>query len=69
MMNTDQFILSVISLAYTLKKLVESNSYDESKHKLIHEFTRLNNRVKLLTKILEQKQTVEKFQEQQKVHF
>jgi histidinol-phosphate/aromatic aminotransferase/cobyric acid decarboxylase-like protein len=66
MRNRDQFVLSVISLAFALKKLVESDYYDESRHKLAEEFTRLKNRVQLHTKILEQKETAERFQEQQR---
>ena len=67
MKNTDQFVLSVISLAFILKKLVESDYYDESKHRLVQEFARLKNKVQLHTKILEQRQTAEKFQQQQKM--
>ncbi len=67
MKNTDQFVLSVISLAFILKKLVESDYYDEGKHKLVQEFARLKNKVQLHTKILEQRQTAEKFHEQQKM--
>ena len=67
MKNTDQFVLSVISLAFILKKLVESDYYDEGKHKLVQEFIRLKNKVQLHTKILEQRQTAEKFHEQQKM--
>jgi histidinol-phosphate/aromatic aminotransferase/cobyric acid decarboxylase-like protein len=63
----DHFALSVLSLAFALKKLVESDYYDESKHKLVQEFARLKNKVQLHTKILEQKQTAEKFQQQQKM--
>jgi histidinol-phosphate/aromatic aminotransferase/cobyric acid decarboxylase-like protein len=66
MRNTDQFVLSVISLAFAIKKLLDSDHYDESKHKLVHEFTRLKNRVQLHTKILENKETAQKFQEQQR---
>ena len=66
MKNSDQFVLSVISLAFALKKLVESDYYDESRHKLVEEFTRLKNRVQLHTKILEQKKTAEKFQKLQR---
>ena len=67
MKNTDQFVLSVISLAFILKKLVESDYYDEGKHRLVQEFIRLKNKVQLHTKILEQRQTAEKFQQQQKM--
>ena len=66
MRNRDQFVLSVISLAFALKKLVESDYYDENRHKLVEEFTRLKNRVQLHTKILEQKETAERFQERQR---
>ncbi|MEI9475591.1 MAG: hypothetical protein WCO26_03345 [Deltaproteobacteria bacterium] len=66
MRNRDQFVLSVISLAFALKKLVESDYYDESRHKLVGDFTRLKNRVQLHTRILEQKETAEKFQERQR---
>jgi hypothetical protein len=63
----DRFALSVLSLAFALKKLVESDYYDESKHKLVQEFAQLKNKVQLHTKILEQKQTAEKFQQHQKM--
>jgi histidinol-phosphate/aromatic aminotransferase/cobyric acid decarboxylase-like protein len=66
MKNRDQFVLSVISLAFALKKLVESDYYDESRHKLVEDFIRLKNRVQLHTKVLENKETAEKFQEGQR---
>ena len=66
MKNTDRFVLSVISLAFALKKLVESDHYDEGKHKLVQDFTRLKNRVQLHTKLLENRETADKFQEQQR---
>ena len=65
MKTTDQFALSVISLAFALKKLVESDYYDESKHKLIQDFTKLKQRVQIHTQILKNKETAEKFQEDQ----
>jgi len=65
MEDSDQFAFSVFSLAFALKKLVESDYYDESKHKLIHDFTRLKNRVQLLIKILENKERAKKYQQQQ----
>lgn len=64
---SDRFALSVLSLAFALKKLVESDYYDEGKHRLVQEFARLKNKVQLHTKIVEQKQTAEKFQQQQKM--
>jgi hypothetical protein len=66
MKNSDQFVLSVISLAFALKKLVESDHYDEGRHKLVQDFIRLKNRVQLHTKVLENKETAEKFQEGQR---
>jgi len=63
--DSDQFAFSVFSLAFALKKLVESDYYDESKHKLIQDFTRLKNRVQLLIKILENKERAKKYQQQQ----
>ncbi|MEI9475057.1 MAG: hypothetical protein WCO26_00560 [Deltaproteobacteria bacterium] len=63
MKNSDRFALSVISLAFALKRLVESDLYDESRHRLVEDFTGLKNRVQLQTKILEQKETAERFQE------
>jgi hypothetical protein len=66
MKNTDQFVLSVISLAFALKKLVESDFYDEGKHKLVQDFTRLKNRVQLHTKLLENRETAQKFGDQQR---
>lgn len=68
MRNTDRFVLSVISLALALKKLVESEHYDEGKHKLVQDFTKLKNRVQLQTKILEQKQTAKKFKDRQRAY-
>lgn len=65
MEDSDQFAFSVFSLAFALKKLVESDYYDESKHKLIQDFTKLKNRVQLLIKILENKEKTKKFQQQQ----
>jgi hypothetical protein len=65
MKHTDQFVLSVISLAFALKKLLESDYYDESKHKLVQDFIKLKNRVQLHTKILENKETAKKFLEEQ----
>lgn len=64
---SDRFALSVLSLAFALKRLVESDYYDESKHKLVQDFAKLKNKVQLHLNILEQKQTAEKFHEQQKV--
>ena len=66
MKNTDQFVLGVISLAFALKKLVESDYYDETKHKLVQDFTRLKNRVQLHTKLLENRETAQKFSDQQR---
>ena len=66
MKNSDQFALSVISLAFALKRLVESDYYDESRHKLVEDFTRLKDRVQLHTKLLENKETAKKFQEHQR---
>lgn len=65
MEDSDQFAFSVFSLAFALKKLVESDYYDESKHNLIYDFTRLKNRVQLLIKILENKERAKKYQQPQ----
>ena len=65
MKRADRFALSVISLAFALKKLLESDYYEESKHKLVHDFTKLKNKVQLHTKILENRETAKKFQELQ----
>ena len=65
MKSSDQFALSVISLAFALKKLVESDYYDESRHKLIQDFTKLKQRVQIHTQILENQERTEKFLEQQ----
>jgi len=67
MKSSDQFALSVISLAFALKKLVESDYYNESKHKLIQDFTKLKNRVQLHSQILENRETAQKFQRQQRI--
>jgi hypothetical protein len=58
----------VISLALALKKLVESDYYDEGKHKLVQDFTKLKNRVQLHTKHLERRQTAKKFQERERAY-
>ena len=68
MRNSDRFVLSVISLALALKKLVESDYYDEGKHKLVQDFTKLKNRIQLHTKHLERKQTAKKFKERQRAY-
>lgn len=68
MRNSDRFVLSVISLALALKKLVESDYYDEGKHKFVQDFTKLKNRVQLHTKHLERKQTSKKFKERQRTY-
>ena len=65
MKRTDRFAFSVISLAFALKKLLESDYYEESKHKLVQDFTKLKNKVQLHTKILENRETAKKFQELQ----
>ena len=65
MKSSDQFALSVISLAFALKKLVESDYYDESKHKLIQDFSKLKQRIQIHTQILENKETAQKFLEEQ----
>lgn len=65
MKNLDQFIFSVIDLAFALKRLVESAYYDEGRYKLVQDFTRLKNRVQVHTTILEQKETAEKFRHRQ----
>jgi len=63
---TDRFVMSVISLAFALKNLVESKYYDEGQHKLVQDFTKLKERVQLQTKLLEQRQTAARFKEQQR---
>ena len=68
MRNSDHFVLSVISLALALKKLVESDYYDEGKHKLIQDFTKLKNRVQLQTKLLERRQSSKNFKERQRAY-
>ena len=55
MRDADHFSLSVISLAFALKRLLESNHYEEAKHKLIQDFTKLKNRVQIQTRILDRK--------------
>ncbi len=65
MEQSDRFALSVISLAFNLKRLLESDYYDEGKHKLLQDFTKLKNRVQLCTKILENRQTARTFQQHQ----
>ena len=66
MRDTDQFALAVISLAFAIKRLLDSDYHDETKHRLVQDFIKLKDRVQLHTKILEQKETAKKFQEQQR---
>ncbi len=66
MKDSDQFALAVISLAFALKKLLESDYHDETKHRLIQDFLKLKDRVQLHTKILENRETARKFQQQQR---
>ena len=66
MKDTDQFALAVISLAFALKRLLESDYHDETKHRLVQDFLKLKDRVQLHTKILENKETAQKFQQQQR---
>ena len=64
--TTDRFAMSVISLAFALKNLVESKYYDEGQHKLVQDFARLKERVQVQTKLLEQRQTAERVKELQR---
>ncbi len=66
MKDTDQFALSVISLAFAIKRLLESDYHDETKHRLVRDFIKLKDRVQLHTQILEHKETAAKFTEQQR---
>ena len=66
MKNTDQFALSVISLAFAIKRLLESDYNDETKHRLVQDFIKLKDRVQLHTKLLENKETAQRFQEHQR---
>lgn len=66
MKDTDQFALSVISLAFAIKRLLESDYHDETKHRLVQDFIKLKDRVQLHTKILEHKETGQKFLDQQR---
>ncbi len=66
MKDSDQFALAVISLAFALKRLLESDYHDETKHRLVQDFLKLKDRVQLHTKILENKETAQKFQQQQR---
>ncbi len=62
MNEADRFALSVFSLAFAIKALLESDCPDETKKGLILDFIKLKNRVQLQIRILEQKQRAEKFQ-------
>lgn len=66
MKDADHFALAVISLAFALKRLLESDYHDETKHRLVQDFLKLKDRVQLHTRILEQKETAKKFQQQQR---
>jgi len=61
--HTDQFVLAVISLAFALKRLVESEHYDEKKVGLVRDFTKLKNKVQFHTNLLEKKEAVKKYQQ------
>lgn len=65
MKNTDHFALSIISLAFALKRLLESDYHEETKQRLVQDFIKLKDRVQLHTKILEQKETAKQFKETQ----
>ena len=56
MKDADQFALSVFSLAFALKRLLESDYHDETKHRLVQDFIKLKDRVQLHTNILDQKE-------------
>ncbi len=66
MKDSDHFALAVISLAFALKRLLESDYHDETKHRLVQDFLKLKDRVQLHTKILENKETAKKFHQQQR---
>ena len=65
---TDRFVMSVISLAFALKNLVESKYYDEGQHKLVQDFAKLKEKVQLHTKILEERRAAERFKQQQRMY-
>ncbi len=66
MKTSEDFVLSVIDLAFALKRLVESGYYDERRYRLVQDFMRLKNRVQIHTKLLEEKQTAEQFRNRQR---
>jgi len=66
MKDSDQFALSVISLAFAVKRLLESDYHEETKHKLVQDFIKLKEKVQLHTKILDQKETAKEFKQNQR---
>ncbi len=69
MKHVDEFVLSVIDLAFALKRLVESAYYDEGRFRLVQDFNRLKHRVAVHIKILKEKETAKRFQERQRGQF
>jgi hypothetical protein len=68
MKDTDQFALSAFSLAFALKRLLESDYHDETIRKLVQDFIKLKDRVQLHTKILDQKEATKQFQQNQEIY-
>jgi hypothetical protein len=66
--HTDKFVLAVISLAFALKKLVESEHYNEEKHGLVKEFTKLKNKVQFHINLLEKKEAASKYQQRSSIY-
>jgi hypothetical protein len=51
--NDDRFVLSVISLAFALKGLMESAQYEEATNAVVRDFLKLKERVEVLTRLAE----------------
>jgi hypothetical protein len=63
--KTDRFALAAFSLAFSIQRILESKHIaPEAKEKLIQDFAKLRERVTLLTKIRENKETPTRLRQQ-----
>jgi hypothetical protein len=57
--DNDRFVLSVISLGFALKGLMESRQYEESTNAVIKDFLKLKERVQVLARLAEHSKEAE----------
>jgi hypothetical protein len=63
--KTDRFALAAFSLAFSIQRILESKHVaPEAKEKLTQDFAKLRERVTLLTKIRENKETATRLRQQ-----